>query len=333
MVESAHKRKGTLRFLPPNGQEVTYDLESCQLTEATMDGPAMTQRRLEWVVEFECLPWGRLESVTAWEDRALAGPIDGTEIDASDMDGHVDALATLTLTDSSGESADFVEFGIGQQGYDPDAPLLIDVDDLILGGFAGTQPGGAGTQVEIDLTETPIACCGTGNQPHGGRQKIAAQLRTDDEDVFCRLAYKLDEGAPTYGRWIEIPASGSFCELTLAVIEIGDATRWEAQLEAFSAEDATLFVRDWYIIPAEVCGRIRRPPEPLVGTEYVVKEAFGGLTPGNLDGQTSTVGGLWTAPTDFDVTASGVIERAAAADGIGTSPALQTTSVPSTSPR
>ena len=97
MVESAHKRKGTLTFEPPNVEEVTYDLESCQITEAPADGPRMTQRMQEFVIEFECRPYGRLATETLLTDEPLAGPIDGVEIPT--VNGHVDALAELTITD------------------------------------------------------------------------------------------------------------------------------------------------------------------------------------------------------------------------------------------
>jgi hypothetical protein len=87
MVESAHKRKGTLTFEPPNGQVVIYDIESCQITEAPADGPRMTQRIQEFVIEFECQPYGRLETETLFEDEVFDGPIDSVEIQV--VNGHV----------------------------------------------------------------------------------------------------------------------------------------------------------------------------------------------------------------------------------------------------
>ena len=237
MVESAHKRKGTLTFEPPNLDEVTYDLESCQITEAPADGPRMSKRMQEFVIEFECRPYGRLATETLLTDEPLTGPIDGVEIPT--INGHVDALAELTVTDSSSANADFVEFGIGQQGYDPDAELFVDVNDATA------------------ITDEPTVCASTGTLTHGGRQKIAAVLDTAEDDVWVRLAWRLAAGAFSYGRWIEVTPPDER-ELTLAVVEIGDASSWIAQIEAFQGDGTgTLNVGQIYIIPAEVCGRVR----------------------------------------------------------------------------
>jgi hypothetical protein len=253
MVESAHKRKGTLTFEPPNLDEVTYDIESCQITEAPADGPRMTQRIQEFVIEFECKPYGRLASFTVLTDRDFAGPIDGAEINAEDVPGHVDALGELTLTDTSSESADFVEFGIGQQGYDPDAELLIAAADFNL--LEGTLAGGIITTV---LTDEPVGCCATGELSHGGKQKISVRFNTTDA-VWVRLAWRLDESPRSYGRWIEIPPGViGDQELTLAIIDIGPASQWEARIEAFdSSGSGEVDIKAAYIIPAEVCGRVR----------------------------------------------------------------------------
>ena len=61
----------------------------------------MTKRMQEFVIEFECRPYGRLASETLLTAEALTGPIAGVEIPA--VNGHVDALAELTITDSSSE--------------------------------------------------------------------------------------------------------------------------------------------------------------------------------------------------------------------------------------
>jgi hypothetical protein len=272
MVESAHKRKGTLTFEPPNGQVVIYDIESCQITEAPADGPRMTQRIQEFVIEFECQPYGRLETETLFEDEVFDGPIDSVEIQV--VNGHVDALPELTITDTSSEISDFVEFGVGQQGYDPEAPLRIQEDDWIISGaFAGTQPGGAGTQIETALTDEAISCCGIDDQEHGGRQKISVLLGTEDDDVWVRLAWKIDEGSFSYGRWVEVlPDPTDLRELTLAVIDMGTSTHWEAEVQAFQGDGSgTLVVQEAYIIPAEVCGRARATDDYVLAADKAMK--------------------------------------------------------------
>jgi hypothetical protein len=271
MVESAHKRKGTLHFEPPNLDEVTYDIESCQITEAPADGPRMTKRMQEFVIEFECQPYGRLATETLLTNAPLAGPIDGVEIPT--VNGHVDAFADLTVTDVSAEAADFVEFGIGQQGYDPAAPLEIDISD------------------STALTEEVTNCADTGTKYHGGKQKISALVSTAATDVWMRLAWQLTGGTYSYGRWIYV-TPGITQERTLAVIDIGDATSWAGRIQAFEGSGSgTLTIDQLFIIPAEVCGRIRatsnRPALATSGSSHFTNEgAFVAGARHPLDGDT-----------------------------------------------
>ena len=60
LVESAHENKGTITYTPPGGTQVTFDLESIQVTGLPQNGVNLRNRLAEVDVSFECLPYGRL---------------------------------------------------------------------------------------------------------------------------------------------------------------------------------------------------------------------------------------------------------------------------------
>jgi hypothetical protein len=60
LVESAHENKGTITYTPPGGDQVTFDLESIQVTGMPQNGVNLRNRLAEVDVSFECLPYGRL---------------------------------------------------------------------------------------------------------------------------------------------------------------------------------------------------------------------------------------------------------------------------------
>lgn len=275
MVESAHKRKGEIRFTPPNLEQVFYDIESIQFTEAPADGPAMSQLRQEFVVEFEVKPYGRKAAFAAFTDEAFAGPIDGIEIGI--FDGHVDALAVLTLEDNSSVNSDFVEFGLVQDGYNAAADIRIINNELATGDFAGTQAS-PGDPVVTTLDTDVLACCGTGTQVHGGKQKISVIYQTDGDDVWMRFVWRINGGEYSFGRWVYATPGSSEHEATMAVIPFGDdVTDWDGWVEAYDGDGTNdLAIEEIQVMPAQVNGRARRTPRdlalPKTDTEHVLHD-------------------------------------------------------------
>jgi hypothetical protein len=270
LIESAHKRKGSVRFLAPNADEaVTYDLESIQVTDAPMPGAELRRRRQEFVVEFETKPWGRLTEDTIFEDLPFAtDQISSTVIEG--VRGNVDALAELTLNDDSSEAADFVEFGLMQDGYNAAAQLRIEESEWELSGFAGTQPGGGSSHIVVSLTDEVANVCGFDGDVNGGRQKVVVQADTEDEGVWVRLSWRLQSGNRSFGRWQPVPAIGpATAEINLAVVDVDDASSWQFQVEAFAETTADMNINEAFVIPAQRNGRAR------AGNDAPVFEADG----------------------------------------------------------
>ena len=295
LIESAHKRKGELRFVPPvdGAEQVTYDIESIQVTDAPMPGADLRRLRQEFTIEIEVKPNGRLEDATVWSDVGFNGPIDGVLIE--DIPGNVDALAELTLEDTSTEAADFVEFGLIQDGYNAAAALRINEDDWNL--FDGTQPGGSGTPIEIALTDETVEVCGFSGDVNGGPQKVVVQARTPDEGVWVRLSWRILSGNRSYGRWQPVPAIDAMCEINMAVVDIGDADNWDARVEAFSEATGDLSIREAFVIPVQRNGRARAGNQaPAFDAGGRVKFTSEGAFRGSLDSKVLLDGDVLRIP-------------------------------------
>lgn len=304
IIGSAHKRKGYIRYRWPNGRSVTYDLQSCIVAGIPQKGAGgMIIRIAEPEITFECDPFGRLDPITIFEDEPFNSPIGSKEVNG--IPGHVDAFATLTLQETSGNPSNYVEYAYIQEGYVAGAPLLIDEDTVDLTGTIGSQPDGAGTVIHADLTPTPMATVRTGEQPHQGVQKIFAKTGGHNEGCWMRFAYSIDGGSDSYGPWVRAPgaANDRLYSTHLDTIDLTRVTdHWEGRIEAYAdAGSQPWRFRHIAVIPAEVHGIVRQPPAVAAGTSYTVIESFDDMTLGDLNGQSSDVGGLWTGPVDFQV--------------------------------
>ncbi len=307
IVASAHRLKGYIRFQWPNGREVTYRLQSCKIVDVPLtSGHRITKRIAEFQIDFECEPFGELAAVTVFEDEAFNDSVISS-YEITDVPGHENAFGRLTVVDTSGEASDHFEVGVIRDGYDPTATLLIEEDDLVISGFAGTQPGGPGTVILADLSPSPIAVCGTGTQSHGGDWAVRCRLagRFGLDGVWIRFAWRVDGGRLSYGPWVEAPVGEEVYAPQIAVISLGNATEWDGQVEAYAESgDETIKIRHLRFMPAAVHGVVRQPPNPAAGTSYQALAAFTGNTTGNLSGQSASTGGSWTAAALFQVEAT-----------------------------
>lgn len=341
LVESAHRRKGTLAYTPPDGEEVTFDLESIVLSGIPQDGRALSRRRCEPTFEFECRPYGRLAPRTIFTSQAITGPIG--ELELTDIRGHVDALAELTITDTATQACDHLEVGLEQDGYDSGspAPLVIDSDSMTaLAGAAATQsgaydPNASGNNViRATLTSTPVAICSTGAQPHVGRKRIRVSVYGSTADIRVRLSWRVAEGPFTAERWVALPGANDFYDLDLEAITIAEVPSgthsWEGYIEAYATSGTpTLDVDNVEVLPAEVYTKARAPlaakslVTPSVG--FTAADEFD-QTAGNLDApKAARIGGNWaeavrTGANGFQVETTGkTAQRTTVSDADGNS--------------
>lgn len=263
LIESAHRQKGTLRYVPPqDGEPVTFDLEAIRVSGLPQEGVTLNNFVTRGEFEFECKPYGRRDPEVWFSGVVLDGPID--YIDLEGIPGHVDAWAELTLTEVSSQTREHVEVAV-QENYDPNNPesLLIDSDDLVITGFAGAQttrtgaydPNASGNNViRATLTSTPVVICSTGEQPHKGRWKVRLRAYGSTADIRTRLAWKVGDGPISRERWVDIPAAADFYDLDLEVLDIQELETghsWTGYIEAYATTGVpTLDVDVLFLVPA-----------------------------------------------------------------------------------
>ncbi|MGH6642882.1 MAG: hypothetical protein ACRED3_09320 [Bradyrhizobium sp.] len=98
IVASVQARGGTLAYIPPNGQRVTFDLNLINVDGLPQASPLLSKNIVEGCqITYERDPFGRLDPIMVFTDHVFAGPIDSVELE--DVPGHVDALVVFTLTD------------------------------------------------------------------------------------------------------------------------------------------------------------------------------------------------------------------------------------------
>lgn len=344
MVESAHRRRGTLTYTPPGGTQVTYDIESISVTGLPQKGVQLLSFVQDGItVDFECRPYGRLAPVEMDIGASASGPVPQVilegpidSFDVEDVDGHVYALGLLTLTDDSSQNRDYIEVGLEQEGYDPDnpTPLLIDSDNLTTSGLAGAtasdsdayDPAGATTNnvIQATLTTTAVTACSTGAQEHIGRKRISSRLKASATGTYVRLAWKVGDGPISRGPWRAIPAASNFYDVyldTITIEEVPEGTHeWTGYVEAYAAAGGDTVKVDFVeVMPAEVWGRVRAPFRFGTPTAFSARTGFN-TESGGLNGDTLDGGGTWATTgdgTDYSV-AGGVATRTATSDSANT---------------
>jgi hypothetical protein len=285
LVESCHRKKGTVTYEPPrDGEAITWDVEAMTATELPQRGVTLRQLHAEVQINFEVLPYGKLTQTQLLTGEPLNGPIDYLTVE--DVPGQVAAPVSLQLVDASSQGRYFIEMGI-QNDFDPDKPEPVfltagPMDDsdgeLVEGtGTGGTssRPTGAYTRsssnsytIRATLSTTSAVIAKTDPLPHRGLWKIRARVQASAENVQVRLAWRSGLGVFTKERWVVIATKDQWLDLDLGTVSIpigSPGTPFEAQIEAASASGTPTFDIDTVsLIPADRYARFRGQPTPEV---------------------------------------------------------------------
>jgi len=224
--------------------------------------------------------------------------------------GHVDAEATITVTDDAGEARRHVEVGLGENSA---APLLVDsaAGGLKVTGFAGartTRTGSYGSDViRATLATQTQAICGTGELGHVGVMRPKARIWATSLNIRLRLAYRTADGSYSYTPWVAPVVEDAFCEVAFGVITVGvvraGAQQWDARIEAYSETAGDTVDVDYLEpLPSERWMAARAAYQYHSGV-LTALDGFTGRTAGAaLGGTAAQIGGNWTttgATTDF----------------------------------
>ncbi len=226
-----------------------------------------------------------------------------------DVPGHVDAEATVTLTDAASQARRHVEGGIGE---DSAAPLLIDSADLIpLAASVTTRTGAYNANGVLRTTLAPQvqACVGTGNLGHVGVHRVKARVWATSTGTRVRLAYRTGDGTYSYTPWIAPVVANDFCEVEFGAVTMREVTngaqRWDGRIEAYSAAGDTLDADYIEVLSAQRWWKIRTPYLYQAGTLSAADDFTGAVASSALGGRALPVGaGSWaTTGATTDLTA------------------------------
>lgn len=328
LVESAHNRKGTLTYRPPNGDDLIWDLESITVSGLPQRGVTLRQNIAEAEVTFECRPYGRRAEASLVTNSTVSGPIGSIAPGA--IAGQVDAWGRLTLTDLSTQARQFVEVGV-QEDYDSGSPeplALAAVTDLAaLASVSTTRSGSNSTNVlRATLTTSPVAICTTGSRTHKNLWKVRVRVYATSTNVRVRLAWRQTDGALIREKWVKVPGANGWYDVDLGTINIPTGG-WQGRIEAFvTTGTPTVDVDYIHLIPAAKYIKLRgMNPDSVNDSSIVAADDFDSQTAGNLHGKTPPVvpSGTWStsgATTDFvvgttvGISGTGGISRSAYGD-------------------
>jgi hypothetical protein len=184
-------------------------------------------------------------------------------------------------------------------------------------GFAGTsttRSGSVSTNVfRATLTTSPVAVCGTGNQPHIGTFRNYLRFYPTGTGVRVRLTYREGDGPLKSLNW-EVPvAANAWNEIDLGVFTVPPkllgTQRWQGQWEAYTDTPGDTIDVDYaeLVSAGEGFGRARRTISFETSSTFSARDEFD-QTAGGLNAKTAPVGGAWAtsgAATDFAVETSG----------------------------
>lgn len=325
-----HRDGGAVRYVPPDGNPVIFDVEAAAISELPTDA-SLALYRAQPVIAFTCLPFGRLDPETLVAAASFSSPL--ADVEVPEPSGSALALGKLTVTDLEGQGHDWVEYGF-EDDYDASspAPLLLVGTDLPIIGFAGagaTRSGayGAGAPVRrAALISYPVAICGTGAQGHTGRwQPFVRVFGTGSGPIYVRLSRRTGSARMEHGEWVQLPQLGAWTEVNLGLVEIDKANvgaqGWEGWIEAYTETIGdSLDVNYLGMMPASRYGLLTRDQRTEYSAAPLGRDEFD-QSAGDLNGKALPDGsGNWSTSGgsgDFTVDATNhVAARTASGESV-----------------
>lgn len=303
LVTNTHREKGYIRYEPPNGTPVTYDVESIAFTKMDhTSGVGLEQGVMAIVIAFTCQPYGRRDPRVLIDEETLVAPIDS--VDLIGVGGHADAFTVITLTDASGQPRDDIEIGVDEA----DTPIQLFGTDLVTTGFSGTLDVG---HVEGTTFNDWVALCGVGPLEHLGRYKVKVWAIAESTDVEFRFSWATGDGPlyPNVDNYAVPHLADTLVELDLGQInitEINGIQQWVGQIETRSDSPNDVSVYMVLLIPATRSGRALAPTTDVVSTAIDVADDFDqAVSDGTaLDTLVARTGETWETSgddTDFEI--------------------------------
>ncbi|MEA2190744.1 MAG: hypothetical protein QOI73_865 [Solirubrobacteraceae bacterium] len=311
-LEATRQRGGLVDLWTPKGATDTWEwtVRNGEIVDVPMDSRGELAGYLINAPRFGVLLTGdpfvyRQGELIEYDEVTSSEPV--FSILLEDVPGHVDAEATVTVTDTAGQPRRHLEGGMGLDGT-----LLIDSAalDVTVGRFAATANSRTGNYatgtVRATLAPETQAICGTGALSHVGVYRPKARVWASSGDVRLRFAYRTGDASYSYTPWVTPPVEDDFCEVPLGVITIGKVTTgdqaWDGRIEAYSTIGDTLDVDYLLILPAERSWSAAAVNSGAAGLIGGRDDMSGRTAAATLGGTAAQIGGSWAtsgSTTDF----------------------------------
>lgn len=257
-AQDLRKYGGTIKYTPVDGPMVIYTVASFRITAMPQDVIYQGQGVAQSEFEFTTLPYGLLDEVTVVSNANGTSPL--VEFDIPELDGSVDALGKVLVTDTASQARHHVEGGMESYYYDPDNPweLLLDhTEQSALESASSTTRAASFSTNIFRQTVTTGQGIAFALGSHVGRFHVKARVyATLAADL--RLGYAIRGNSPRYKDWQSVPVTGAWAEVDLGIVNIDPPRIYSGQSVSFSVYgrrttgSATTVDLDWIkIIPAE----------------------------------------------------------------------------------
>jgi len=335
-LEEAEKQTAGLDLVwtPANGtKSITFKVLSGEITglPVTMDGEDAGWFKNSPVlnITLTCKPFGYGPEVVG---SATSSATPFVTLTVGGVTGDVPAEGRLIVTDAATQARRYAEWGLEQRTYNAATSLLVDSDNMVVSGTAGTQttrtgaydPNATGNNViRATLNRGPVTVATTGVLSHVGTFRVKARVYASSLAVSVRLSWQGGDGPFYSNPYVFAPVAGAFAEIDLGIITVPPATLgtqgWLGRIEAHcEVAGDTVDVDYLVLVPAgEGYGRVRAVG-PVAATTVVGYDDFTTLTPGAvLNARVAPSGGTWAtsgATTDFIGVANNSVSRSTLSD-------------------
>lgn len=328
--QSRRSRDGLTHLWRPKDMTATWELmvRSGEILEFPMnDRDAMLGylRRMHRItIVLQCDPFlYKQGEVVEYSEVTSTEPV--FSIVLANVPGHVEAEATVTVTDNASQARRHLEGGLGENSA---AALLIDSASMtLLAGTTTTRTGAysASGVIRAILAAQIQAICGTGNLGHVGVHRPKARVWASGSGVRLRLAYRTGDGDYSYTPWVTPPVSGDWSEVAFGVVTIGKVTngaqQWDGRIEAKTTAPSDTLDIDYFVMaPADRHWTLAAPYRYQAGILTGRDEFTGTTSGGTLNTRAAPLGGSFATSgvaTDFTFTDTGGerVSRATISEG------------------
>jgi uncharacterized protein YndB with AHSA1/START domain len=239
-----------LTWTPADGtRTVTFDILAGEIVDMPIDWESGWMVKAPTItIQMTAKPYWRGTEVTGSTASTSTPFVTQT---VSYTTGDIPALGRLIVTDTATQSRRHVEWGLENQYYNASTSLLIDSDDMVTSGFAGSganvtgayDPNASGIDsITAGIITSATIVAGTGNLLHVGtfrvKGRVAHGTATTVPDVEVRFAWQAADGPWSTNDWATINQVGAneWGEVDLGTIEIppvvSGTQRWTGRIEA-----------------------------------------------------------------------------------------------------